>query len=103
MKKIHFILLCVALVFYIGSTSATSKNTLNNNELLNKENITATFDGAEGDYFFFTDENNKALQFDSISALALQNYKLVDEDNIGKVFKIQYKDSKIIDLEVVKK
>ena len=97
MKTIYSTILSASLLFIMGFTSPSSS--LNS---VNTESCIATFDGAEGDYFFFTDENDKAIQFESINAIVIQNHELINGSDIDKVFKVEYDGSKILNLELVK-
>ena len=61
--------------------SATSQDAIDA-----KENGLATFDGFEGDYYFFTDSNNKAIQLEECDHPILSDEKFENGDYIGEKF-----------------
>jgi hypothetical protein len=97
MKTIYSTILSASFLFIMSFTAPSSSLNSGNTEI-----CIATYDGAEGDYFFFTDENDKAIQFESINAIVIQNHELINGSDIDKVFKVEYEGSKILNLEIVK-
>lgn len=94
MKNAILISIFVSMGFVLKSESNQT-----NLENINKEEVTATFDGAEGNYYFFTDSNNKALQFEDVVEKVKKSYDLINGDYVGKEFNINYKGEKIVNLK----
>ncbi|MFC7358278.1 hypothetical protein ACFQO1_11310 [Jejudonia soesokkakensis] len=62
--------------------------------LSEKDTITVTFDGYEGEYYFFSDKNFKAIQLTERDELPIKASKLREGDYVGSTFTI--KASKVI-------
>ncbi|QOD59734.1 hypothetical protein H9I45_10260 [Polaribacter haliotis] len=102
MKNLIPIYMFLSVVFNAGVK--TNSSTLSKIDRLNIEKeITATFDGAEGNYYFFTDSERNALQFEDMNLEVKKKYDLVAGDYVGKKFNINYKDKKIVNLKKVDK
>ncbi|WP_028374670.1 hypothetical protein [Leeuwenhoekiella sp. MAR_2009_132] len=48
------------------------------------------FDGYEGNYYFFSDENYQAVVLEVSNKETLKNYDLINGNLEGKVFKVAY-------------
>lgn len=80
------------LLFCINILSFTSINT--NADFASNEDIyeaKATFDGFEGEYYFFTNEDSTALQFEAKDHPLLTDEKFKNGEFIGKTFAIVLK------------
>ncbi|MFD1062459.1 hypothetical protein ACFQ1Q_04310 [Winogradskyella litorisediminis] len=81
---------------------------LNSNFKVKRANVNeikstkATFDGAEGNFLFFTDINNKPLQFDNIDESVNKVYQLKKNKHIGDVFLVEFRESKLLGLKLPK-
>ncbi|TXD50077.1 hypothetical protein [Polaribacter sp. IC073] len=98
MKNLILVCAFFSVTLLTGAKTIDSNNVgLDNTHQENK--IIATFDGAEGNYFFFTDSQENALQFENIAPNVVRNYNLVAGDYIGYNFEITYNNTKIIALK----
>jgi hypothetical protein len=59
------------------------------NSISEKDMITVTFDGYEGEYYFFSDQNYNAIQLTKNDPLPLKASKLKDGNYVGKTFTIK--------------
>ncbi|AUC85649.1 hypothetical protein CW731_10285 [Polaribacter sp. ALD11] len=73
------------------------------NHTCEENKIIATFDGAEGNYFFFTDLQGNAVQFESIEPNVQKKYDLATGNHVGEVFDITYNQTKILSIKDVNK
>ncbi|WP_298365333.1 hypothetical protein [uncultured Lutibacter sp.] len=53
--------------------------------------MTASFDGFEDGYYYFTDEDDINFYFESIDEEVIEKYNLKDSSYIGKSFEVTYK------------
>ena len=99
MKTLISVYLFLSVALNVGDKLVDVPTNGNSYEV---KKIKATFDGAEGNYFFFTDVESKALQFEDIEPALAKKLDLINGDYVGKTFEVHYKDTKIIDLVTVK-
>lgn len=59
------------------------------NSLSEKNTITVTFDGYEGEYYFFSDKNFKAIELTERDELPIKASKLKESSYVGKKFIIK--------------
>lgn len=59
--------------------------------------IKATFDGFEEGIYYFTDEEDTSLYFETINEESIEKYNLLEEKFIGESFEITYKIETKID------
>ncbi|TMM29858.1 hypothetical protein FDT66_08270 [Polaribacter aestuariivivens] len=94
MKNLALTYILFTAIIFSGTKTTDSKF----QTTIEKE-VIATFDGAEGNYYFFTDSERKALQFEELDLAAKNKFDLITGDYVGKVFEISYEGSKILDLK----
>ncbi len=73
------------LILFTMATLAFAKQT---EELTT---IKATFDGVENEIYYFFDEEDNVISFDTINDDASENYNLLEEQYLGKTFNVTYK------------
>ena len=75
----------------------STSNNLSINEETNRKTIEhAVFDGNEGDLFFFTDENDKAVTIKDDDAILFKNFNHQANYYVGRKFNIIIKNNELI-------
>lgn len=86
------LLLFISTVFFLPSL--IKKGDLHNSQQ-QIEKAMLVFDGYEGGYYFFTDENERAVTVRAESEAPVHNLDLVKNDLIGKRFEVTIDKSQI--------
>lgn len=90
-------------VTLITGMKTKGTNNLEFDDRYQENKVIATFDGAEGNYFFFTDSQENALQFEYLEPDVRKSYDLVAGNFVGRVFDVTYNKNKILNLKSIAK